>query len=56
MPKKKRKAEIGVSAFKEGEAGLTISARLLRSCEGGVTALSRIQFGLNSGVGYSRSA
>jgi hypothetical protein len=34
----KRKAEIGVSAFKEGEAGITIARALLRSREEAVTA------------------
>jgi hypothetical protein len=37
-PGEKRKAEIGVSAFKEGEAGITIARALLRSREEAVTA------------------
>jgi hypothetical protein len=52
-PQKKRKAEIGVSAFKEGEAGITIAPRLLRTREEAVTAPSRLSFGARSGVGYS---
>jgi hypothetical protein len=44
-PKKRRKAEIGVSAFKEGEAGITISVGMLRSSEEAVTALSQDRIG-----------
>jgi hypothetical protein len=53
--REKRKAEIGVSAFKEGEAGFTISAGLLRTREEAVTALSRIEFVVSSNVRYSRT-
>ena len=52
-PQEKRKAEIGVSAFKEGEAGITIAPPLLRSREEAVTAPSRAPFGTRSGLGYS---
>jgi hypothetical protein len=52
-PEKRRKAEIGVSAFKEGEAGITISVGLLRTSEGAVTALSREWLGARSSVSYS---
>jgi hypothetical protein len=50
----KKKAEIGVSAFKEGEAGLTIFRSLLRSGEEAVTALSRPLSVPLAGVGYIR--
>jgi hypothetical protein len=52
-PEKRRKAEIGVSAFKEGEAGITISVGVLRSGEEAVTALSQDTIGARSSVSYS---